>query len=175
MEGLEKSRGDLKRERLKFTATPTINGQTLAALPSPCLQDQLRKAFATDDSDLQIWLIAEAVSVLSKGGLSTEAAANIMAAGLHDLKPSNPLETMLIIQIIALNQLGMQYLGRAIHGSRMGQESDTSIRLAMRITQAFANHLETLTRMRGQSNYTMAVGKVHVADGGQAVIGQLGR
>jgi hypothetical protein len=127
--------------------------------------------------------IAEDAS-LRRTDLLLQPSFNSVAMGIdaaESIQASNSLEKMLAHQLAVVHQGALRLLDRALSyeaGGRAMREGDSveACRLAnaaARLMSVFQDGLVTLQRVRTGGNQTVTVQHVTVADGGQAVIGNV--
>lgn len=111
----------------------------------------------------------ERLSLISLLGVDVAAMAIDAADAVG---AANSLEKMLSHQLAALHAAGMKTLSKAT----METDPAQSVRLAnlaTRLLDTYQRGLLTLKRLRSTGDQSITVQHVHVADGGQAVVGSL--
>jgi hypothetical protein len=95
-------------------------------------------------------------------------------ATLQDIAPSDGLEGMLALQMVAVNQAVVECMRQAASPRASEAVREMSINHATRLMNVFARQLEALDRRRGRGNQKMTVEHVSVHAGGQAIVGNVG-
>jgi hypothetical protein len=105
-----------------------------------------------------------------------EMAANVALAILDQVRPRDPLEGMAVMQMIAAYFLAMDATGRAFKAVTPPAR-DMAITQSTKCSRTYAALLEALVRYRakGGTKQRVIVKHVHVNDGGQAIVGAVGR
>lgn len=147
----------------------------------PCGQHQdwwnrLKTVMGTASSDFVNATLfqLQAAARLPNSGVS-ETAVNSALALIEACNPKDELEGALIAQMACTHAAAMAVLGR-IGGAHGGDRHVATMAAASaRLLRAFAVQVETLRRLRNGSAQFVRVEHVHVNDGGQAVVGKIGR
>jgi hypothetical protein len=134
---------------------------------------RLCQALGTENFDFADWALGE----LTDGVLSQRDDAdtakrelNGALALLHDMKPADPLEAMLVSQMAACHHQAMRGLGR-MRGVQSIDQLRANERAANAFMRTFTAQLEALKRYRSKGEQTVRVERVYVAEGGQAIVG----
>jgi hypothetical protein len=103
---------------------------------------------------------------------ATKSAVKALAA----MAPQNPIEALLMAQMLAVNNAAMTSLrlGVGVGGLSMLVGKGTPNQngeLANKLLRTFAMQCEALAKLRGNSQQNIRVEHVHVEAGGQAVVG----
>lgn len=89
------------------------------------------------------------------------------------LAPTDEIERMLVVQMIAMNGLALSATKRA-HNTDMQAHYVDYVNAANKASRTFAALAETLARHRGKtSEQKVTVEHVHVHEGGQAIVGHV--
>jgi hypothetical protein len=88
---------------------------------------------------------------------------------LQSQKPANEIECLLLTQIFSSHVLAMEFASRSVT-YKDPDIAERNAGRACRLMRTFAEHLETLNRIRGKGQQKVTVEHVHVHNGGQAVI-----
>lgn len=91
-----------------------------------------------------------------------------------DLKPDDPLEAMLGVQMIAAHRAAMNLYARAERAvaSEMSlEEWNHTLNHAGKLTRTYIMGMDALNKHRGKGQQKVTVEHVHVHQGGQAVVG----
>jgi hypothetical protein len=117
------------------------------------------------------WLLiklGEAVA-LSKDGLNEEALNGALAM-LHELKPRDEMEAMLIAQMVATHS-EIATRTRSLRYSETIPQLEANGTVLTKLQRTFTAQLEALQRYRGKAQQQVRVEHVHVHEGGQAIVG----
>ena len=133
---------------------------------------QMRAATGTDEPDLAARLLTQAVRATPEATDSL-AVMNAAVAAVAGIKPRDPLEGMLATQMVAVHNMAMEMASRALLPGQTTEGVDCNIGRVTRLMRTFAAQVEALQRYRSAGQQTVTVQHVHVADGGQAVIGSV--
>lgn len=136
---------------------------------------RLCRALGTKNFDFADWALGE----LNDGMLSqredaktAEREINGALAVLHELKPTDPLEAMLISQMAACHHQAMRGLGR-MRGVQSIDQLRANERAANNFMRTYTAQLDALKRYRSKGEQTVRVERVYVAEGGQAIVGDV--
>jgi hypothetical protein len=130
----------------------------------------LSKTCGTTHEDLWKQIIGNAVLGLKPEQGEEQALVNVLIATMLEFEPNDPVEAMLISQVVILHRLAMRRLAAA------AKERDPEIslyrqNLAAKYLRLFRGQLQTFIRYRGGNKPQRIIVKhVHVHQGGQAVI-----
>jgi hypothetical protein len=104
--------------------------------------------------------------------ISETRQALAVARALVDSGPRDPLEGMLIGQLVALHEAAMESLRRAMAGGVPPELRELNLASATRLTRSYAGLLEALDRHRGNGRpQVVRVERVTVESGAQAIVG----
>ncbi|MBW2109398.1 MAG: hypothetical protein JRI36_12155 [Deltaproteobacteria bacterium] len=123
-------------------------------------------------SDQLSWLFPR---VFQGGQINKEMLlhyANVWSGLLHNLKPQDVLETMLLIQGIGLHNLMIESTRRAMMTSDH-ERRDMFVRQSLRLSRTFAGLIESLKKYRSGGQQKIRIEHVTVKDGGQAMLGNI--
>ena len=126
----------------------------------------------TSDAFVQESYTLMTKAMRAAGSTLSESATNAALATLSGLGPTNEIEAMLAMQMVATNSLAMNLIGTA---ARVDNPEIVlaSGALAAKLLRAFAMQADTLSRMRRGGEQTVRVEHVHVHAGGQAIVGNV--
>ena len=126
-------------------------------------------AIGTDDFDFYDGLMRQLVNA-SKDKTPSEAGANFMLAVVKGIEPRDQIEAMLAAQMAAVHMASMTFARRLAHVDTIPQQ-DLAERAFNKLTRTFAAQMSALKDYRSRGEQKMTV--VHVADGGQAIVGNV--
>jgi hypothetical protein len=86
--------------------------------------------------------------------------------------PRDQIEAMLAAQMAAVHVASMTFARRLAHVDNIPQQ-DSAERAFNKLTRTFAAQMSTLKEYRSKGEQKMTVQHVHVAEGGQAIVGNV--
>jgi hypothetical protein len=129
------------------------------------------RAIGTADLDFFDGLALHLVNA-SKGQGSPEQAFNFMLSVIRGIEPRDQIEAMLAAQMAAVHMASMTFARRLAHVENIPQQ-DSAERAFNKLTRTFAAQVEALKRYRSGGEQKMTIQHVHVAEGGQAIVGNV--
>jgi hypothetical protein len=160
---------DKRAPRLKVTADSAATNIKIDHSDLAYGQFALLKALGTTDLDFFDGLIGQLVNASSEKGAS-EKGTNCMLAVVKGLEPRDQIESMLAAQMAAVQMAMMTFSRRLAHIDNI-QQQDSAERAFNKLARTFAAQISTLKEYRSKGEQKMTV--VHVADGGQAIVGNV--
>jgi hypothetical protein len=105
-----------------------------------------------------------------KGSDPTQRELNAALAAIDAIRPTDEIEAMLAVQMVATYETAMDMLIRAKQAGlpSMLQECGS---LAVKLLRTYTAQVETLARIRRGGEQRVIVQHVHISDGGQAIVG----
>jgi len=171
----------LKREPIKFksvkkrSGNPALEHRTTDKTLSMA---KFTEAFGTPDNELQMFLLNQVVqtfgySVSSDGFDYTrmEEFANNAMALLNGIQPQDEIEGMLAVQMIAVHNMAMETMKRAMITDQTSFGREANVNYATKMLRTFTVQMEALKRYRTGGQQKVTVEHVHVTAGGQAIVG----
>jgi hypothetical protein len=132
----------------------------------------ISKATGTSCHEYSELLISQAMAaIINHRGFTS--SVNAIRGAMLDLNPRDAMEGMLCSRLIVLQNHLMDCLARAAPSKQTEQKTDLNINRATKLTRAFNETLEALSRYRRKGQQKITVQHVNVSDGGQAIIGDL--
>ena len=135
----------------------------------------LAEATGTDQLHLQQHLIDQVYDALwfPEGLAEEKKVARIEAALslLQGIKPADEIESMLAVQMVATHHAAMDCLGRAMIEGQPILGRDLNLKHAGKLLSIYSRQIEVLDKHRGKGQQKVTVEHVHVAAGGQAMVG----
>jgi hypothetical protein len=167
-----KAARDKRGPRLKVT-TEGSNAVTLGVHHPDQLVGALAimRAIGTDNIDFYDGLMGQLVNA-SKEKTPSEAGANFMLAVIKGIEPRDQVEAMLAAQMAAVHMASMTFARRLAHVENIPQQ-DSAERAFNKLTRTFAAQVAALKDYRSKGEQKMTVQHVHVAEGGQAIVGNV--
>jgi hypothetical protein len=98
-----------------------------------------------------------------------EAAAKL----LEGIAPKDTAETMLAIQMVSTHFAAIEWLARAQREGLPFEERNMYLQQASKLSSLYTRQMEVLDKHRGKGAQKVTVEHVHVAAGGQAIVGQV--
>jgi hypothetical protein len=92
---------------------------------------------------------------------------------MHEIAPQDGLEGMLATQMIAVHNMAMDCSRRAMVKDQNPNAVERNINRASKLMNVFTRQIEALQRYRTKGQQKITVQHVQVADGGQAIIGDV--
>jgi hypothetical protein len=130
------------------------------------------KAVGSTDSDFLEGFIKQLVNVGSQGSVADESGANFMLAVVKGIEPRDQIEAMLGAQMAAVHNATMTFARRLAHVELVVQQ-DSAQNAFNKLARTFAAQVEALKRYRSGGEQKVTVQHVHVAEGGQAIVGNV--
>jgi hypothetical protein len=158
--------------RLKIDVTEKNKVQIEVDHPDlPTGNTVLMQAIGTTDFDFYDGLVGQLVNASKREGVS-ENGANFMLSVIKGIEPRDQVEAMLAAQMAAVHMASMTFACRLAHVENIPQQDSASNALN-KLTRTFAAQTEALKRYRSGGEQKMTVQHVHVAEGGQAIVGNV--
>jgi hypothetical protein len=95
-----------------------------------------------------------------------------MLSVIKGIEPRDQLETMLAAQMAAVHVASMSFARQFAHVETLSQQ-DSAERAFNKLTRTFAMQMEALKRYRTGAEQKVTLQHVSVADGGQAIVGNV--
>jgi hypothetical protein len=141
--------------------------------PDPALGSiLLLKAVGSTDGAFLHGLTKQLVNAGSQGPKADEDGINFMLAVVKGVEPRDQIEAMLAAQMAAVHNATMTFARRLAHVETIPQQDSASNALN-KLARTFAAQVEALKRYRSGGEQKMTVQHVHVAEGGQAIVGNV--
>ncbi|WP_162987133.1 hypothetical protein [Sphingomonas paeninsulae] len=103
----------------------------------------------------------------------TETQMNAALAMLDGYKPENEMEAMLVAQVFTCFDVGMDMARRAKQSSSR-EMMDSCMTASTKMMRTLNATVDTLSKLRRGGSQTVRVEHVHVYNGGQAIVGNVG-
>jgi hypothetical protein len=130
------------------------------------------KVIGAPDSDFYLGLVNQLTNVGSVGPKADEFGINFMLSVIKGIEPRDQLEAMLAAQMAAVHMASMTFARRLAHVETIPQQ-DAAERAFNKLTRTFAAQMSALKEYRSKGEQKMTVQHVHVAEGGQAIVGNV--
>ncbi len=153
-----------------------LDGEVCPAADTPEAFDTLiRQTLGSSDRHTAMSLLTQVLAsypgVDLDNKVSSVAIMNILTPLLHAIGPRDELEAMLACQMIAAHNLTMECFRRAGQPGLLMVAVDSNINRGTKLARTFVAQLEALNKHRGKGQQKITVEHVHVAEGGQAIVG----
>jgi hypothetical protein len=135
-------------------------------------QIALMKAIGTTDGEFLEGLLTQLANAGSQGPKADERGINFILAVVKGIEPRDQIEAMLAAQMAAVHNATMTFARRLAHVDNIPQQ-DSAQTAFNKLARTFAAQVEALKRYRSGGEQKMTVQHVHVAEGGQAIVGSV--
>lgn len=119
------------------------------------------------------WLTSAVDGGLEINGVDTSERATALIEALMGTAPKDEFEGMCAAQLIAAHATVMRCFRVSANPNNSVEVKDIYLKQAGKLMRSFAVVLDTLNRHRGKGQQKMTVEHIYVADGGQAIIGNI--
>jgi hypothetical protein len=158
--------------RLKVVVTGKDAAKTEVDHPDSAIgMVALMRALGTTDFDFYSGLINQLLNA-SKEKEASERGTNFMLSVIKGIEPRDQIEAMLAAQMAAVHMASMTFARRLAHVETIPQQ-DSASNAFNKLARTFAAQVEALKRYRSGGEQKMTVQHVHVAEGGQAIVGNV--
>ena len=131
-------------------------------------------SFGSLDPDFVFELLRQVANTPSNSRFSDEQGIKFMMSAIRGLKPRDQTEAMIAAQIAAVHSAMMTAANRLAHAETLA-EMDSAERAVNKLGRTFAALVETLKRCRNGGDHNVLVQHMSIAEGGQAIVGNLTR
>lgn len=114
----------------------------------------------------------QVLSVATTGQTPNAADINTMLSAIVGLQPRDEAEAMLAAQMVATHNLAMTFARRLNHTETI-QQQDSAVNGLTKLNRTYVAQMGTLKHYRSAGEQKMTVQHVHVAEGGQAIVGNV--
>jgi len=173
-EALEQYRAGKRKRgpRLKVVATGANAARIEIEHPDAAIGAvSLMQAIGASSVDFMYPFLKQVMNA-SKDGELSESDANFMLAVVKGIEPRDQIEAMLAAQMAAVHMASMTFARRLAHVENIPQQ-DSAERAFNKLTRTFAAQVAALKDYRSKGEQKMTVQHVHVAEGGQAIVGNV--
>ncbi|MEZ5723911.1 MAG: hypothetical protein R3E47_02295 [Paracoccaceae bacterium] len=129
-------------------------------------------AEAAGNASVLSGIFAQMASLGSYGHRFDEAASNFALGFVDSMQPRDAAELALLSQMAATHQAVMMFARRLNHVENIPQQ-DAAERAFNKLVRSYAAQMEALKRYRSKGQQVVRVERVTVADGGQAIVGNV--
>jgi hypothetical protein len=134
----------------------------------------LSQATATTSMEFLEGIISQLANVVTIGSKPDQRGTNFALAVVKGISPRDQLETMLAAQMAAIHLTTMTFARRLAHAESIPQQ-DSAERALNKLARTFTTQMEKLKRYRTGGEQKVTVHHVTVNEGGQAIVGTVGR
>ena len=132
----------------------------------------IQEAFGSVSYDFTQHMVDQLMNAVSKGADVDLKAVNSAIAVVRAVKPRDPLEAMLAVQMVGINAAVMTFTRRLNSVDNIKQQ-DSALNGLTKLARTYVAQMDTLKRYRSAGDQKMTVEHVHVHAGGQAVVGNV--
>ena len=135
--------------------------------------DDLREILGTSNRHAGAAFLQQVEMVVNPSGENRTLHYNTIVPLLRAIAPANELETMLAVQMIGVHYLATTMMRRAMLSETV-DAVDSCVNRVTKLTRTFTAQLEALNRHRGKGGQKVRVEHIHINEGGQAIVGNVG-
>jgi hypothetical protein len=135
-------------------------------------QALVMEALASADWDFLDGIVGQLANASAQGQDIDERGLNFMLSVIKGIEPRDQLEAMLAAQMAAVHVASMTFARRLVDVKTIPQQ-DSADRAFNKLTRTFAAQMEALKRYRAGTEQKVTLQHVSVAEGGQAIIGNV--
>lgn len=132
----------------------------------------LMNALGTVDQEFVNGILRQLAKAGSHGEGIDEGALNFLVSVVNGIEPRDQLEAMLAAQMAVVHVASMTFAGRLANVENIPQQ-DSAERAFNKLTRTFATQMEALKRYRTRGEQKVTLQNVSVAEGGQAIVGNV--
>jgi len=167
--GVRKYLERAKRTPVKFERTG--KGQLTIVSSDGLGLVKFAEAFGTPDSALQNYLLNQLSNTfVGYDDSKLVEVNNNSLALLNGIQPQDEIEGMLAIQMIAVHNIAMETMRRAVTG-QVNSVVEGNVNNATKMLRTYTTQMEALKRYRTGGQQKVIVEHVNVNQGGQAIVG----
>jgi hypothetical protein len=131
-------------------------------------------AFGSQDPDFVFELLRQVANTTPNSRFANEQGIKFMMSVVRGVKPRDQTEAMIGAQMAAVHSAMMTAANRLAHAETLA-ETDSAERAVNKLGRTFAALVDTLTRYRDGAGDNVVVEHMSIAEGGQAIVGNLRR
>jgi hypothetical protein len=132
------------------------------------------ESFGSRDPDFVFELLRQVANTTPNSRSADEQGIKFMMSVISGLKPRDQIEAMIGAQMATLHSAMMTAANRLAHAETLA-EMDSAERAVNKLGRTFAALIETLKRYRNGGDHNVVVQHMSIAEGGQAIVGNLTR
>jgi hypothetical protein len=163
-------------DQTKAAAAPRIKLQSHGFSidhPDPELGEQLMaNALGVADRDAMHGILRQLVKASVSGENPDEVNLSFMISMVKSIKPRDSVEAMLVAQMVSVHVMAMRCAHHLANADDLAQH-DSAARALGRLARTFPAQIDALNRYRSHGEPAVTVQNVSVADGGNAIVGNV--
>ena len=128
--------------------------------------------FGTKSFNVSSQLLKDAMNISAAGGEYTNSSSNLAFDFIKEIKPQDPLEAMLAIQMLGTHLASCKSFYRANLANQTQEMVSESINRATKLSKTFIAQMEALKKHRSKGDQKITVEHINVNDGGKVSIGE---
>jgi hypothetical protein len=132
----------------------------------------LMDAFGSADREFVDGVMSQLANAGSHGKEVDEGGLNFLVSVINGVEPRDHLEAMLAAQMAVVHVASMTFARRLANVETI-QQQDSAERAFNKLTRTFATQMEALKRYRTRGEQKVTLQNVSVAEGGQAIVGNV--
>ena|SRR3984893_8942832 len=132
----------------------------------------LMDAFGSADREFVDGVLRQLANAGSHGKEADEGGLNFLVSVINGVEPRDHLEAMLAAQMAVVHVASMTFARRLANVETI-QQQDSAERAFNKLTRTFASQMEALKRYRTRGEQKVTLQNVSVAEGGQAIVGNV--
>jgi hypothetical protein len=141
--------------------------------PDPEIGEQLMaNALGVADRDAMDGILRQLVRASASGGNADEVNLSFMISMVKSLRPRDSVEAMLVAQMVSVHVMAMRCAQHLATADDLAQHDSAAGALG-RLARTFPAQIEALNRYRSHGEPAITVQNVSVADGGNAIVGNV--
>jgi hypothetical protein len=141
--------------------------------PDPELGERLMaETLGVTDPEAMHGILRQLVRASVKGEKPDEVNLAFMLAMMKSIKPRDCVEAMLVAQMVSVHVMTMR-CAHHLAGAQDTAQQDSAGRTLGRLARTFPAQIDALNRYRSKSEPAITVQNVSVADGGNAIVGNV--
>lgn len=164
-----------RRDRVAVKVEHTVDNAMRISCPHSDMDGQtlqLLAALGTSSLDFLNASVGRIGAIVRQRGeeFPKQTEFNAALAAIDGLQPSDEIEAMLAMQMVATHDVAMNMLTRAKQAEFLHQMQENGS-LATKLLRTFTAQVEALARLRRGGEQRVIVQHVNVGEGGQAIVG----
>jgi hypothetical protein len=134
---------------------------------------RMGESLGLKDRELVWAIVSQLISAVCQPSVDKKVLINAAIAAVAEMRPRDPAETMLACQMVVCNTAVMGLMEKVIQRNYSEESVQIYLKNMGLLQKTYARQMDALTRYRRKGQQKMVVEHVTVANGGQAVIGNL--
>ena len=139
-------------------------------------EDSLKKIFRTEHPEIANTLLTHCLKVLPRSEASDECPSQdergFMISAVMEMNPRDTFERLLAVQMAATHA-AMMRTGQKLANAEYLAQFEAYDRAYNKLARTYTRQMETLRKHRNGGKQTVVVQHMNVADGGQAIVGNV--